>query len=98
MTTMVPGYGKQFEEIQATLKMSAAALRDADVPFALGGSLAVWARGGPESCNDLDFVVRETDAERALEALVEDELIERHDSGYRIAEPFLAEWILHYES
>ena len=30
----------------------------------------------------------------ALEALVEDELIQRHQAGYRIAEPFLAEWIL----
>jgi uncharacterized protein len=32
--------------------------------------------------------------QRALGALANDELIERHDSGYRIAEPFLAEWIL----
>jgi hypothetical protein len=32
--------------------------------------------------------------QRALEALVEDELVERHGVGYRIAEPFLAEWIL----
>jgi AAA+ ATPase superfamily predicted ATPase len=32
--------------------------------------------------------------QRALEALVEDELVERHGDGYRIAEPFLAEWIL----
>ncbi len=32
--------------------------------------------------------------QRALEALSEDELIQRHQAGYRIAEPFLAEWIL----
>ena len=32
--------------------------------------------------------------QRALEALVQDELVERSGSGYRIAEPFLAEWIL----
>ncbi len=31
--------------------------------------------------------------QRALEALVEDELATRFDGGYRIAEPFLAEWI-----
>jgi len=31
--------------------------------------------------------------QRALETLVEDELAERHDAGYRIAEPFLADWI-----
>jgi hypothetical protein len=32
--------------------------------------------------------------QRALEALVDDELVERHGAGYRIAEPFLAEWII----
>jgi uncharacterized protein len=32
--------------------------------------------------------------QRALEALSEDELIQRHQAGYRISEPFLAEWIL----
>jgi hypothetical protein len=32
--------------------------------------------------------------QRALEALVADELAERHGNGYRIAEPFLAEWIV----
>jgi len=35
--------------------------------------------------------------QRALEALVADELAERHGNGYRIAEPFLAEWILRNE-
>jgi predicted nucleotidyltransferase len=67
----VPGYGDPFEQIQESLKRAAAALRDADVPFALGGSLAAWARGGPESCNDLDLMVKEEDAERALETLAE---------------------------
>ena len=32
--------------------------------------------------------------QRAIEALVNDELIERDRDGYRIAEPFLADWIL----
>jgi len=32
--------------------------------------------------------------QRALEALVDDELVVRSDHGYRIAEPFLAEWIV----
>jgi Uncharacterised nucleotidyltransferase len=31
--------------------------------------VAVWARGGPETRHDLDFVMREEDAERALEVL-----------------------------
>ncbi len=35
--------------------------------------------------------------QRALEALVADELAERHGDGYRIAEPFLAEWIVRNE-
>jgi hypothetical protein len=32
--------------------------------------------------------------QRALEALVDDELVTRFGEGYRIAEPFLAEWIV----
>src|SRR5919197_2543777 len=58
-----------FAEMEATLKKAAAALRDARVPFLLGGSLACWVRGGPESRKDLDFMVKPEDAERALEAL-----------------------------
>jgi hypothetical protein len=58
-----------FERIEATLKRSVAALTSERVPFLLGGSLAVWARGGPETCNDLDLMVRPDDAERALAAL-----------------------------
>ena len=38
-----------FADIEATLKKAAAALREAGVPFLLGGSLASWARGGPET-------------------------------------------------
>ncbi|HWH93468.1 MAG TPA: hypothetical protein VNT03_06375 [Baekduia sp.] len=59
-----------FEDIESSLKKSAAALRDAGLPFALAGSVACWARGAPQSRNDLDFLVRPEDAERALEALV----------------------------
>ena len=59
----------EFEEMCATLKRTAAALRDAGVPFMLGGGVAAWARGGPESGHDLDYMVREEDAERALATL-----------------------------
>ena len=58
-----------FSKMEATLKRTTAALRDAEIPFLLGGSLASWARGGPETRHDLDFVVKPEDAERALEAL-----------------------------
>ena len=51
------------------MKHTAAALRDAEVEFMLGGGLAIWARGGPPTDHDVDFLVREEDAERALEAL-----------------------------
>lgn len=63
------------------LKAAAAALRDADVPFAAFGATAVWALGGagPHGLQDLDLAVREGDvlpAACALEA-----------SGFRLEVP-----------
>jgi hypothetical protein len=58
-----------FDQIEETLKKATAALRAADVPFLLGGSLASWARGGPQTFKDLDFMIKPEDADRALEAL-----------------------------
>ncbi len=60
-----------FPELLEAMKKGAAALREAEVPFLLGGGLAAWAYGGPPTDHDVDFLVRERDAERALEALVE---------------------------
>jgi predicted nucleotidyltransferase len=60
-----------FSDLENALKKSAAALRAADVPFLLGGSLASWARGGPETRHDLDLVIKPEDVERALQALQE---------------------------
>ena len=65
------GNDQTFERLGETLKLAVAALRDARVPFVLGGSLAVWARGGPEPQHDLDLMVRPQDAEAALHALEE---------------------------
>jgi len=59
------------EELEASLKRAVAALERAGVPYLLGGSLASWARGGPQTRNDLDLMVRPDDAERALGALVD---------------------------
>jgi hypothetical protein len=58
-----------FADIEVTLKKAGAALREAGVPFLLGGSLASWARGGPETRHDLDLMIKPEDAERALAAL-----------------------------
>ena len=60
-----------FAEIEHALKRAAAALRKADVPFLLGGSLASWARGGPETRHDLDLMIKPEDVARAVEALEE---------------------------
>jgi hypothetical protein len=71
--------GRQFPGLIETMKRAAAALRDADVPAMLGGGLAVWARGGPPTEHDVDLYLREADAERGLEALV--------DAGMRSERP-----------
>src|SRR3954467_3837817 len=59
---------EDFAGIEQALKRSAAALREADIPFLLGGSLASWARGGPETHHDLDLMIRPGDAEAATQA------------------------------
>ena len=60
----------QAEEFLPTLKKAAAALRDAEIPFILAGGMAAWARGGFGTDHDLDFMVKPSDAERALDILV----------------------------
>ena len=79
-----------FEVILRTLKTAAGALRDAEVPFLLGGGLAVWARGGAKTEHDVDFFVKPEDAERAQQALTE--------AGMRPERP-PEDWLLksHYE-
>jgi hypothetical protein len=74
-----------FSDLEASLKKSAAALREADVPFLLGGSLASWARGGPETRHDLDLMVKPDDVERAVAALGE--------AGMRFEDP-PEEWLV----
>lgn len=85
---------EEFEDILRTMKRAAAALHDAGVPVLLGGGLACWARGGPETEHDLDLMIREEDAERALDVLVaiglsperppEDWLLKAHDGDVMI--------------
>ena len=55
--------------LRESLKRVAVSLKESGVPFALGGSYAGWARGGPEPVHDVDFIVMPDDVPRALEAL-----------------------------
>jgi predicted nucleotidyltransferase len=68
-----------FSDLLDAMKRAAATLRDEEIPFALAGSLAVYARGGPETTHDVDFVLAPKDADRALEALAE--------AGFRAERP-----------
>ena len=68
-TRIVPMSNESFPAMLATLKRSAGALREAGIPFMLGGGLACWVRGGPESDHDLDLMVKPEDAEHALATL-----------------------------
>jgi Uncharacterised nucleotidyltransferase len=79
------------ESLATTLKRVAAALKHADIPFALGGSFAVYAHGGHSSDHDVDFLIREQDKDEALEELAavgfeveqppEDWLVKVYDDG-----------------
>ena len=60
-----------FETMLVAMRDAAAALRDAEIPFALAGSVAIYARGGADTRHDVDFLVKPEDAERALEVLEE---------------------------
>lgn len=70
---------EHFDALLATLKKAAAALREGDVPFAVAGGFATWARGGPATEHDVDFVIKRNDADRALEVL--------HAAGMRVERP-----------
>jgi hypothetical protein len=69
----------QSPELLDALKVVAAVLRDANVPFALAGGLAAWAHGGPPTEHDIDLMIRETDTEPVLAAL--------RDAGLQVEVP-----------
>ena len=56
------------QDLREALKRVAVVLKQAEIPFALTGGYAVWARGGPEPDHDVDFLVAEEDAETAASA------------------------------
>jgi hypothetical protein len=70
---------ERFDQMALSMKKAAAALRDAEIPFAIAGGFAAWARGGPASDHDVDFIVKPEDADRALRALA--------DAGMRTERP-----------
>ncbi len=57
------------DQLTAGLKRAAAALRDAGIPYAVGGAFAAWARGATALDHDVDIMIREEDVERAVEAV-----------------------------
>ena len=61
------------------MKKVATALKGANVPFALSGGYASWARGGPEPIHDVDFVLLADDVPHALQVL--------DAAGLRVVEP-----------
>jgi predicted nucleotidyltransferase len=68
-----------FAQLLESMKRAAAVLRDNEVPFALAGGLAIYARGGPATEHDIDFLVRADDAEHALDLFAR--------AGYRTERP-----------
>jgi predicted nucleotidyltransferase len=54
-----------------TLKKVAVLLKEAHVPFAVGGSYGVYARGGPSSEHDVDILLKRSDVDRAVKVLTE---------------------------
>jgi hypothetical protein len=72
------------DDLTESLKKVAVTLKGADIPFALAGSFAAYARGGPQPVHDVDFFVLPQDVERAQAAL--------RDAGLRIEQPPL-DWL-----
>jgi hypothetical protein len=66
-------------DLLETVKRAAVELKRADIPFALCGGWAVYARGGPRSEHDADFALCEQDVPRALDVL--------EKAGFRIGDP-----------
>jgi hypothetical protein len=77
-------HSEEFQRLIDALKLCVSALREQNVPFMLGGSVAAWARGGPEPTKDLDLMVKRSDAQRALQVLA--------DAGMRTERP-PEEWL-----
>jgi predicted nucleotidyltransferase len=60
---------RDFERLLEVMKKAGGAFNEAGIPFVLGGGLACWARGGPKTEHDVDFLLKPEDAERAQQTL-----------------------------
>jgi hypothetical protein len=67
------------QELREALKRVAVSLKQSEIPFALIGGYAVWARGGPEPEHDVDFMVADEDAPAAAEWLASE--------GFQVVQP-----------
>jgi hypothetical protein len=67
------------EQLLAAMKRVSRVLADSEVPHALAGGMAVYARGGTASDHDVDFLIRARDTDAALAALA--------DAGLRTERP-----------
>ncbi|HEU5007123.1 MAG TPA: hypothetical protein VFT67_09135 [Jatrophihabitantaceae bacterium] len=65
------------DALRAALKRTASALKQVGLPFALTGSYALWARGGPESQHDVDFMIAEQDVDAIASGLAAEGLTAR---------------------
>ena len=68
-----------FDELIDAMKAAAGVLQETGVDFVLGGGLSAWARGGPRSEHDVDFLIKPQDAETALAAF--------DDAGWKTERP-----------
>jgi putative nucleotidyltransferase-like protein len=75
----VPMPESSFDELIEAMKAGAGILQQAGIPFVLGGGLSAWARGGPRSEHDVDFLLRPEDADSALDAF--------ESAGWRTQKP-----------
>jgi hypothetical protein len=61
--------GEDQAALREALKRTASLLKQHKIQFALAGGYALWARGGPESTHDVEFMIRETDADHVADVL-----------------------------
>jgi hypothetical protein len=66
-------------ELREALLRVAVALKQREVPFAVAGGYAAWARGGPEPDHDADLIIDATHVDAARAGLAE--------AGLRVEDP-----------